>query len=183
MLDPAEARERDERMLRHRGDPNLALPQLPAAAFTRGIVDADGGGTAVAPAGTLVPQYFVTDPEHPEPTRFDDVVGAGALLVTRVGAEGLSVELRDALARVGGRIVEVLPKGTEATGGSLIDRSVVDTDGSYTAEVDRIGAVAYLARPDGYYFGAAPSAAGIAALVAEFVAEVTEPNTAPASTR
>lgn len=184
VLDEEEARKRDERMLQHRGDPSLALPQLPAAAFTRGIVDAGPDNVAVPPAGTLVPQYFVSAHAGDEPIRFDDVVGTGALLVTRAAAEGLSDEVRDQLARVGGRIVQITAPGQdEGPASALIDRSVIDANGSYAAEFDRLGAVAYLARPDGYYFGAVAQAGQIGRLVADFVAEVTSPAAVMPGTR
>jgi len=147
VLDWDEARERDRRMLAHKGDPATALPQLPAAAFSRGIV-------ADPPGGTLAPQFFVTAPGSDVRERFDDVIDATEpFLLTRTAVDAAA---RERLATVGGRVVEL---GVD----------VVDVDGSYGREFDRIGADAALVRPDGYYFGAGDAAA----LVADFVALVT----------
>ncbi len=107
---------------------------------------------------TIVPQFRVTAPGFPEPTRFDDVIGAdaaaGTLLVTRepTAIDGRTLER---LAAVGGTVVQ-------------FGIDVLDAEGSYAAEFDRIGAVAYLARPDGYYFGAAARPEDIAELVTSF---------------
>jgi len=155
VLDEDEARARDARMLAFAGDPARALPRLPAAAFTHGILD---GG----PGGTLVPQYRVTAPGHPKPTRFDDVMWEAAddaLLVTRepMALDGATLER---LAAAGGRVVQ-------------FGVHVFDVDDRYAAEFDRIGAVAYLARPDGYYYGAATTPAQIAELVTSYADAIT----------
>jgi len=155
VLDEDEARARDERMLAHAGDPARALPRLPAAAFTHGILDG-------APGGTLVPQYRVTAPGFPTPTRFDDVMSHASddvLLVTRepIPLDGTTLER---LAAVGGRVVQ-------------FGAHVFDVDGAYAAEFDRIGAVAYLARPDGYYYGAAATPQDVVGLVTSFSDAVT----------
>lgn len=150
VLDEDEARARDARMLEHAGDPARALPRLPAAVFTHGVL---AGG----PGGTLVPQYRVTAPGHPHPTRFDDVLWEAvddALLVTRtpLGLDGRTLER---LAESGGRLVQ-------------FGVHVEDVDGRYAAEFDRLGALAYLARPDGYYYGAAETVDDVAELVASY---------------
>jgi len=155
VLDEAEARQRDARMLEHAGDPARALPRLPAAAFTHGILDG-------WPGGTLVPQYRVTAPGHPTPTRFDDVLWERmdeALLVLRrpLPLDGHTLER---LTGAGGRLVQF---GVE----------VFDVDGRYAAEFDRIGAVAYLARPDGYYYGAAVTPEEIPGLVSSYADAIT----------
>ena len=147
VLDWDEARARDARMRAHRGDPAKALPQLPAAAFSHGIVSGPWGGT-------LAPQFFVTAPGFPERTRFDDVVDATRpLLLSRVPVDART---RERIAAVGGAVVEF---GVD----------VEDVDGSYGAEFDRLGADSALVRPDGYYFGAG-DAHGLVAEFADLIA-------------
>ena len=46
-------------------------------------------------------------------------------------------------------------------------------DDRYAAEFARIGAVAYLARPDGYYYGAAATPEDIPALARSYAAAIT----------
>lgn len=155
VLDEQEARARDDRMLSHAGDPARALPQLPAAAFTHGLLDG-------APGGTVVPQYRVTAPGHPIPTRFDDVLWESvddAMLVTRepIALDGDTLEQ---LAAVGCRVI-------------AFGVHVFDVDDRYMAEFDRIGAFAYLARPDGYYYGAAATREDVPALARSYAAAIT----------
>jgi len=132
VLDWDEARERDRRMLAHRGDPATALPRLPAAAFSHGLVSGPWGGT-------LAPQFLIALPGAVDRVRFDDAIDATQpFLLTRVPVDAST---RERLAAVGGRVVEL---GVD----------VVDADGAYGRELDRLGADSALVRPDGYYFGA-----------------------------
>lgn len=163
ILDPEKARERDERMVALKGDAALALPQLPPAAFTRGIVAPDDERFVAGIPGTLVPQFTVRG--ELASGFFDDIVGIGASLVldAQIAAE-LPDELLARFAALDGRVVRFVP----ATG--VPERGcVVDSADGYAGELARIGAAAFLARPDGYYFGAAREPEAIAALIEEYV--------------
>ena len=163
VLDPEQARKRDERMLRYHGMPELGLPPLPPEAFTRGVLRAHEGEHA-AGSGVASPQFRVQTTAGVG--RFDTVAWAGTtLLVSDEAATALPVELCERFAALGGRVYRLAEQASAD--------AVVDVDGGYGRELARFGAVALLWRPDSYYFGTATDAADTAALVEAFVDQVS----------
>lgn len=160
VLDPAEAAERDRRMVATGGDPAKALPALPKAAFESGVVDRDLDGRPLAPAGELAPQYRVAT--RTGSGLFDDVFGTAFALL---GREPLRSRLSPVnlafLDRVGCRVVRLLPAGQDPSA----DGDAADLDGRYHEELRRLEADAVLVRPDGYYFGIAKSVTDVDSLV------------------
>jgi hypothetical protein len=148
VADPAEAAERDARMIgeaKERSSPvDATLPPLGPGCF------ADG-----APAAG---QLFVQDVvRHQGATgRFDDVVGRGFVLASPAGdpAAALAPELAAWFASLGGISAHVAP-------GAPCE----DVNGGYARWFAQHGVAVALVRPDFAVFGAAPALAGGAGLV------------------
>ena len=146
--DPVQAAERDAAFRSGNVPPPPPMPPIGA-----GVLCAD----SAPPVGTPTPQPTVV--AEGRRGRLDDVVGAGFLLISRVPPAGeLSGEQRDVLARLGVRTIH-------------IGHDIEDVDGTIAAYLDRLGADAYLARPDFVLFGTAP-AGELGALVDELQARL-----------
>ena len=162
VLDPVQAAERDRRMTATGGDPSLALPSLPPASFSSGVVHLDADGGLLAPAGEVAPQFRVATVFGNG--LFDDVFGSSfALLSASPLRERLSPANLEFLDRVGCRVVRLLPPGPGDAGSG----DAVDVSGGYLGELERLGCTAALIRPDGYYFGVAKAASDADALVSQ----------------
>jgi 2-polyprenyl-6-methoxyphenol hydroxylase-like FAD-dependent oxidoreductase len=98
--------------------------------------------------------------------RFDDVVGAGGVLLLADPAlrSELSAEDEAFLAGLGWPAVALGRPG----GGDL-----VDTTGAYAAWLADLGAVAVLVRPDLYLYGVAANASQVSALVGDLRSDLT----------
>lgn len=173
ILDPEQAAARDAAMLPFAGDPNAALPPLPEAAFHGGLVQRDSAGNPVPPGGTPSPQFEVGS--QLGTGLFDDVFGQGATLLTTVPRESWAAAA-ERFEAIGGRVAHLL-----APGAPLRDpEDVKDLTGGYHAELERLGAVAALYRPDAYWFGTAASESEIGELLDDWVRQLTAPTQAPA---
>jgi 3-(3-hydroxy-phenyl)propionate hydroxylase len=146
MHDRAAAAQRDAAFKAGQVPPPPAMPTV-----IDGILQRLGDGTVAPSAGDLVPQGRVTAGDRSG--RFDDVVGHGFVLVVAPGQTfDPSADQHRFLTELGCRVVHL---GLEIT----------DDDGVHTAYLERLGAMAYLARPDFVLFGAATDAAAVGELV------------------
>ena len=148
VADPAEAAERDARMIGEARGQNAPieapLPPLGPGCFAEGALA----------AGQLFVQDLV---RHQGATgRFDDVVGRGFALVSPAGdpVAALDPELRAYFASLGGISAHVAPGAP-----------VEDMAGGYARWFAKHGAAVALMRPDFAVFGAAPRLEGAAELV------------------
>lgn len=149
VLDPDAAAARDAEMTAALRAGREAEPP-PAPRLGDGLHHGETGGV-------LSRQGQVTTAEHPEPVRFDDVFGAGALIL-REGTEDLPPASAEALAALGIRTVVM---GTD----------FVDVNGTYGAWLDEMAADAVLVRPDFYVYATA-TADEVADLAQRFADEV-----------
>jgi len=140
-LDPARAAERDRRMLSGEHPIPSESPTLGPGALQR---DPDGF------IGSLGLQARVEVPGGAG--RFDDLVGSRRwVLLTRGGPPDahLKGRHREILAELDAIAVEVVPAGSAAREGAI-----VDAEGRYGIWMDEHGARAVLTRPDFVVFGA-----------------------------
>ena len=150
--DPEQAAARDAAFLAGKVPPPPAMPTL-----TAGVVQAGPDGTVAGLIGGLTPQGVIT--RGGRTGRLDDIVGFGFLLVTRVGpAVALTSAQRRFLHELG---CQVLYLGVDAE----------DLDGVLGGFLDRLGADAYLARPDFVLYGSA-SGAELGDLVDQLAAQL-----------
>ncbi|MCZ4121828.1 bifunctional 3-(3-hydroxy-phenyl)propionate/3-hydroxycinnamic acid hydroxylase MhpA [Streptomyces sp. H39-S7] len=160
--DPAAAGDRDTIMIATR-ERNLARPQQsPFQPLTKGLLGRTGNGGRLPGAGDQVPQPRVA--RGAATGLFDEIVGRGFALVSLDDPRDvLDVGRLEFLASIGAHLVRLLPPGTpadQAHGGAI-----VDTEGTYTAYLEGIGARAVLVRPDFYVFGGSADAEGTLPLV------------------
>ncbi|GAB3299569.1 bifunctional 3-(3-hydroxy-phenyl)propionate/3-hydroxycinnamic acid hydroxylase [Epidermidibacterium keratini] len=117
---------------------------------------------AAAPGGVISPQGFIGVPGGEGEVRFDDVFGAGALIVRGELAAADRQRYADCLAPYGVRVVVF----------DAADADFIDSRGTYAEWCDSLGASAVLVRPDLAVYGAAATAGEISALVDLFIARV-----------
>lgn len=162
ILDPDEARARDQAMLADRASGRTPEPP-PAPRLGPGLHRGDAGGY-------LSWQGRVTVPGHAAIARFDDIFGAGALvlddaaLAVRLGSTAGDLEA------LGIRIVAF--GGAAADVGEAGISRFEDVAGSYAEWLTALGARAVLIRPDFAVFGTASDPDGVARLAADFVTGV-----------
>jgi 3-(3-hydroxy-phenyl)propionate hydroxylase len=165
VLDPEEARARDTAMMEalRQG----LTPEPPPAPRLGG-----GGGLHRGDAGGVLSRQgrIVTD-EQRVPTRFDDVFGAGVLLLR---SPALAAQLDGALRSLRDRGVAAASFG----GGGGAVHGFEDVDGTYIAWFDEWGVDAVLIRPDLYVYGTVASGASapavaVADLVGGFLSALT----------
>jgi 3-(3-hydroxy-phenyl)propionate hydroxylase len=149
-MDPVRAAARDEAFRSGSIPPPPPFPVLQA-----GVLETAEDGTPAPFAGTLAPQGIVTGPDG-RTGRFDDVVGRGFVLVTRLSADALLDREQAAFLQGIGCTVHTLAPG-EA-------RSFADDAGTYGRYLDAIGADLFVSRPDFVVFGSCREA-GLAALL------------------
>jgi 2-polyprenyl-6-methoxyphenol hydroxylase-like FAD-dependent oxidoreductase len=153
MRDPAEAQQRDARMIaarkaNHKPD-KLHYPPL--------------SGGLIANHGDLFPQGLVSTPERT--ALFDDIAGTGWLVVAtgREVLSQLSREDHDAFTAIGGR--EIAFGIASMFGGAEIS----DSGGVYARWFAETGSVAAVVRPDSYVFGLARDAEELVSLMKELL--------------
>jgi 3-(3-hydroxy-phenyl)propionate hydroxylase len=150
--DPVKAAERDAALASGQAPPAPADPIVET-----GILDLDGDGSPIAPAGELAPQAPVRVGE--ESGRSDDILGWGFTLIARGGDPA---GLLDPDQR---RFLTELPATLASFGeGDSSDR-FEDIDGSFGKFFDEHGVEAILVRPDFTTFGGVPSLDEVPALV------------------
>jgi 2-polyprenyl-6-methoxyphenol hydroxylase-like FAD-dependent oxidoreductase len=157
VLDEAEARERDERMLAGDADPTRVLPAAPPAGLSAGLLRHDQ-----PVAGTLFIQGRVA--VDGVAGLFDDVVGTGFCLIGRNEdpLAALSDEQRAFLTGIRARAVWLAepPSAHRAPDAASGDgRAIVDVDGAYEAWFAACGCHYVFVRPDFCVFGVAGAAA------------------------
>ena len=147
-LDPQEAAKRDERLL---SGEKLPAPQPPK--METGCVPGRTSPLAHPLSGTLGLQARVAGTQGEG--LLDDVIGANRFVVMTLDGDARS-HLGDArttrLEALGAVVVEILPQGSSARLGA-----VVDVNGTYAAYFAKHGVAAVLTRPDFTIFGAVRS--------------------------
>lgn len=161
ITDQAEAAERDARMLAEMQDPSSAPAPPPSPRLGPGILRADDPR-----AGEMSIQPQVTSADRQG--LFDDLVGAGALVLLGSVASAVDEARRQALAEVG---IAVVALGAESS-----PNVVVDDSGAYAAWLAEVGAVAVLVRPDFAVYGTAGGTDDLINLVDEFLAALGRPS-------
>lgn len=156
MPDPEEARKRDEMFLGGNAPKPAPFPIL-----TDGMLERDGSGAVIAPAGEL--SCAGTVRLGGRTGRFDSFVPPGGF--TLVVQDGFA--LPDGAARIcaenGISIVTVADRRTAT------DDQIGDTQGQFGRFMAQHGVAAMLVRPDFYLFGGAADAARLEVLLADFL--------------
>ncbi|MFG1344086.1 bifunctional 3-(3-hydroxy-phenyl)propionate/3-hydroxycinnamic acid hydroxylase [Xanthobacter autotrophicus DSM 431] len=156
MPDPQDARRRDD-MFFSGNAPQIA----PFPILTDGLLERDGAGAALAPAGQL--SCAGTVRYRGTTAHYDVFVPAGTFtLVTLAGFE-LSTRVRELCAKCGITIVTVVDRRTAG------DEQIADTQGQFSRFMDARGIRAMLVRPDFYIFGGAGDALRLEAMLGEFL--------------
>lgn len=151
--DPAVAAARDEQMLAAIRENAVPAPP-PAPRLGAGVHEGERGGV-------LSRQGRITTPGTPDPVRFDDVYGTGALII-RGDRSAISAGDAERLETLGISIADFGGPGA----------SFDDVDGTYAAWFDEWDATAILIRPDITVFGTASDASHVEGLVERFVTSV-----------
>lgn len=156
ITDPAEAAERDERMMREWAN-RVEPPAPPRPTLGAGAHAGTHGGT-ISPQGRV--QISGTD----EPVRLDDVTGYRPVLLMRTGALDASVleSIQSRADTLGVAVVSLAAPGAPTPGG------VIDVDGTYDRWLRQLGCVAVLTRPDFYVFDTAATPSDIPVLLDSF---------------
>jgi len=163
IVDPEEARQRDEAMISALAAGRTPEPP-PAPRLGIGIHEGSQGGY-------LSWQGQVSTAEHPSPVRFDDLFGAGALILTSAAqVEALTPEMIEQLSAAGVSITSSDPRTVARDG----VRVFVDVNGTYAEWMRVVDADSVLVRPDFYVFGVATGDSGGAQLADDYLAAVRE---------
>ena len=160
ILDPEQARARDEQMLA-----DLAAGRKPEPPPAPRL----GPGLHTGPAGGyLSRQGLVTTADQLTPTRYDDVFGAATLVLADTDlASKLTATALQRLAKTG---ISVTTFGAGAAPAGA--HSFADVEGTYGSWLASLHARAVLVRPDFSVYGTAVDADAVAALVAGFLTGV-----------
>lgn len=156
-MDPVRAAARDEAFRSGSVPPPPPFPILQA-----GVIQTAEDGTPAPFAGTLAPQGVVSSADG-RAGRFDDVIGHGFTLVTRVSADALLDRGQEAFLESIGCTVHTLVPGEP--------RSFGDDAGTYLRYLDEIEADLFISRPDFVVFGSCLEA-DLAALLAQLRAKL-----------
>lgn len=162
ILDEEEAAERD-RTMKTEMESEIEPEAPPRPRLGAGVHRGELGGF-------LSLQGWVAAEEYGE-IRFDDIFGAGTLMVRDAEAvRSLDSELIDGLQEVGIAVTCFDPQ-LETTEGVL---RFADSAGTYGDWFDGLDVSAVLIRPDAYVFGGASGLGGAEELAREFLAAVTD---------
>jgi 2-polyprenyl-6-methoxyphenol hydroxylase-like FAD-dependent oxidoreductase len=160
ILDPDEARQRDEAMMGALAAGRTPEPP-PAPRLGHGLHQGDQGGY-------LSWQGQVTTADNPQATRFDDLFGAGALVLSSAAqVAALTDEQIDGLASIG---ISVASYDVAAAREGV--RVFRDVNGTYATWLGLVGADSVLVRPDFYVFGTANGVTGGVELADSYLAQV-----------
>ena len=171
ILDPEEARKRDEAMMSALAAGRAPEPP-PLPRLGSGIHSGDQGGY-------LSWQGQVTTRDNPNPTRFDDLFGAGALMLTKAAqAQVLTDHQITTLSAAGIKVVSTDPN-TIREGVHVFS----DVNGTYAQWLSTVNAESVLVRPDFYVFGTGSGDAAGAELAASYLAELHSAPPVPATGR
>lgn len=151
MVDPEEARKRDELLLS-----GFRPPRRPEPNLTSGLLDPGCTGSAAGVVGRLGPQGQIA--RQGKTGLADDLVGNGWQLIARVPVEGhLSAEAKVFADTLALRYLEV-----GAAGAGL---SAADLSGAYGEYFNTYAVNVILVRPDLYVFGSAVGADEVSGLL------------------
>jgi 3-(3-hydroxy-phenyl)propionate hydroxylase len=156
LTDPAEAAERDERMMREWAD-RVEPPAPPRPTL--------GTGAHAGPhGGTLSPQGEVRVPGTDTPVRLDALTGRQPVLLLR--SHALDISALDSIQSTADALGIALV--TVADLGSTTSRAVTDVDATYTTWLAELRCAAVLTRPDFYVLDTAATPAEIPGLLDSF---------------
>ncbi|MEU6123653.1 bifunctional 3-(3-hydroxy-phenyl)propionate/3-hydroxycinnamic acid hydroxylase [Streptomyces sp. NPDC047123] len=171
VTDPEAAALRDTFMTGRGADPDRILPALPPARLLDGVVS--GSGTDGA-AGVLGPQPRVC--HRGRTGLLDEVVGHGFVVAsTSDPRDTLTPGRLGFLARIGARLLHLVPPGTPADP----EVAAVDVDGVWLPHLQSAGHIGVLIRPDHYLFGAARETRELSSLVDELASRLAAPDPVP----
>lgn len=169
IVDPEEARQRDEAMIAALAAGRAPEPP-PAPRLGGGVHDGSQGGY-------LSWQGQVTTSSHPGPVRFDDLFGAGALILTRAAqVDAMEAGRIEQLAAVGITVACSDPEAPARDGVHLF----ADVNGTYAEWMRAIEGEAVLVRPDFYVFSVANGDSAGDDLARSYLADIHDAH-APAS--
>lgn len=164
ITDEEQARQRDESMKAALTQEPPAPP--PAPRLGEGVHVGEHGGR-------LSRQGRVLTGEDQQPRLFDDVFGAGALILRSAEAAAeMSPELVAALRELGFAVVRMGGQMGEGPGSGI--QTFKDVDGVYTQWFEDLGAQAVLVRPDFFVYGTAGTEKDIADLASGFIEAVQQ---------
>ncbi|HTY71622.1 MAG TPA: bifunctional 3-(3-hydroxy-phenyl)propionate/3-hydroxycinnamic acid hydroxylase [Actinomycetes bacterium] len=170
LTDPVAVAARDATMLAAGGRPERALPPVPPPALGPGIARA----TQPASGPPFTSQGRVRGADG-RVGLHDEIVGTGFVLSGPVDVRPfLGAEALDAFARLGGSLVQVVPRHVDPVDeGGLCQ--VADVDGHYLPLFAGAGIVAALVRPDFYLFGTAERPEDAASLLEDLLHQLGMP--------
>lgn len=161
ITDPTQAVERDLAMISDREAGRLPEPP-PAPRLGDGLFEGESGGY-------LSWQGEITVGDGVIPKKFDDVFGAGALILSDASlAADLSNEELQSLALVGISVTSC--RGTSERGIAQFN----DIEGTYARWFADLNAEAVLVRPDFYVYGTARNASEVSALTQSFLSALVD---------
>ncbi|QUQ63980.1 bifunctional 3-(3-hydroxy-phenyl)propionate/3-hydroxycinnamic acid hydroxylase MhpA [Kutzneria sp. CA-103260] len=157
VLDPEQARQRDERMVAGGADPARVLPDMPPPVLGPGVLHCDADGTPLPGVGHLMPQCRVDSGGLTRP--LDDLTGNVFQIITDgvLAEDVFTPAQRDFLDRIGAAVV---PLATEPRAGCH-----TDADAGYPPLMRELGRLAVIVRPDFYLYGSASTTGELAELV------------------
>ncbi|GAA4173262.1 bifunctional 3-(3-hydroxy-phenyl)propionate/3-hydroxycinnamic acid hydroxylase [Shinella granuli] len=155
MPDPEEARKRDEMFLGGNAPKPAPFPIL-----TDGMLERDGQGHVIAPAGELSCAGAVRFGGRTG--RYDDFVAPGGFTLVLEEGVALSASAKETCRRFGITVVTVADRR------SATDDQIGDTQGQFGRFMKAHGISAMLVRPDFYLFGGAADSARLDRMLADF---------------
>jgi 2-polyprenyl-6-methoxyphenol hydroxylase-like FAD-dependent oxidoreductase len=173
IIDPDEARQRDELFRTGYRPPIPEFPQL-----VDGILHRGNDGSPLAPAGELGLQARITIAGRTD--LFDRLQPARRFSIISTVRDPRSVLRQDQLAaleRIGTTYTYLAPSSEAA---APAGEQPVDTDGSYAAYLAERGASVVVNRPDFYVFGAVATLGELPALIDDLLRQVLADTFAPA---
>ena len=159
ITDPELAAQRDRAMIADRESGRQPEPP-PTPRLGAGVFEGDEGGY-------LSWQGQITRVAHGPHIKFDDVFGAGSLILS--DAALVAEVSRENLAELEKRGIRVTSFGESEAAGIA---SFTDVDGTYVTWFASIGAHAVLVRPDFYVYGTAKNSGDVAGLAQSFLSAV-----------